>query len=157
MIRRPPRSTLFPYTTLFRSSSTTGSSPRTPTCARMPSTCSGGTSPRRADVARHVAARGIEIWTEQVGKGPDVLLICGAGDTVEAWQFQLDGLADRYRLTTFDNRGAGRTAMPDEPVTVEVMAGDAAAVLAAVAVSAAHVVGYSGGSIAGQGIGRASC
>src|SRR5690349_23070384 len=29
MIRRPPRSTLFPYTTLFRSSSTATSSPKT--------------------------------------------------------------------------------------------------------------------------------
>ena len=37
------------------------------------------------------------------------------GDTVESWQFQLDGLADRYRLTAFDNRGAGRTAMPERP------------------------------------------
>ena len=48
-----------------------------------------------------------EIWTEQVGEGPDVLLIGGLGDTVESWQFQLDGLADRYRLTAFDNRGGG--------------------------------------------------
>ena len=28
--------------------------------------------------------------------------------------------ADRYRVTAFDNRGAGRTAMPPAPVTVEV-------------------------------------
>src|SRR3712207_8269168 len=30
MIRRPPRSTLFPYTTLFQSGSSTRGSPRTP-------------------------------------------------------------------------------------------------------------------------------
>jgi pimeloyl-ACP methyl ester carboxylesterase len=60
-----------------------------------------------------VRAGDLDIWTEQVGQGPDVLLIGGLGDTVESWQFQLDGLADRYRLTAFDNRGAGRTAMPD--------------------------------------------
>ncbi len=101
-------------------------------------------------MGRHLAANGLGIWTEQVGEGPDVLLICGAGDTVEAWQFQLDGLADRYRLTTFDNRGAGRTAMTDEPATVEVMADDAAAVLDALGIPFAHVVGYSGGSIAVQ-------
>src|SRR2546429_5690314 len=35
MIRRPPRSTLFPYTTLFRSSSTTPSTP-SPTCPAAP-------------------------------------------------------------------------------------------------------------------------
>src|SRR3712207_8018744 len=33
MIRRPPRSTLFPYTTLFRSGSTEGLPPR-PACSR---------------------------------------------------------------------------------------------------------------------------
>jgi pimeloyl-ACP methyl ester carboxylesterase len=60
-----------------------------------------------------VRAGDLDIWTEQVGEGPDVLLIGGLGDTVESWQFQLDALADRYRLTAFDNRGAGRTAMPE--------------------------------------------
>jgi pimeloyl-ACP methyl ester carboxylesterase len=57
-------------------------------------------------MGEHVRAGDLDIWTEQVGQGPDVLLIGGLGDTVESWQFQLDGLADRYRLTTFDNRGA---------------------------------------------------
>jgi pimeloyl-ACP methyl ester carboxylesterase len=97
-----------------------------------------------------VRAGDLDIWFEQVGEGPDVLLIGGLGDTVESWQFQLDGLADRYRLTAFDNRGAGRTAMPDEPVTVEALAEDAAAVLRALGIPSAHVAGFSGGSIIAQ-------
>ena len=98
----------------------------------------------------HVRAGDLDIWTEQVGAGPDVLLIGGLGDTVESWQFQLDGLADRYRVIAFDNRGAGRTAMPHGPATVEAMADDAAAVLRALDVASAHVAGFSGGSIIGQ-------
>jgi pimeloyl-ACP methyl ester carboxylesterase len=98
----------------------------------------------------HVRAGTLDIWTEQVGNGPDVLLIGGAGDTVESWQFQLDGLADRYRMTTFDNRGAGRTAMPDGPVTVHMMADDAAAVLDALGIRFTHVAGFSGGSVVAQ-------
>jgi 3-oxoadipate enol-lactonase len=98
----------------------------------------------------HVNAGDLKIWTEQVGQGPDVLLIGGAGDTVESWQFQLDGLADRYRLTAFDNRGAGRTAMPPGPVSAEMMADDAAAVLQALEVPSAHVAGFSGASIVAQ-------
>ena len=98
----------------------------------------------------HVRAGDLEIWTDQVGQGPNVLLIGGAGDTVESWQFQLDALADRYRLIAFDNRGAGRTAMPEGPVSVEIMADDAAAVLRALDVPAAHVAGFSGGSIIAQ-------
>jgi pimeloyl-ACP methyl ester carboxylesterase len=101
-------------------------------------------------MGQHVRAGDLDIWTEQVGQGPDVVLIGGLGDTVESWQFQLDGLADRYRLTAFDNRGAGRTAMPDGPVSAELMADDAAQVLRALEVPSAHVAGFSMGSAIGQ-------
>jgi pimeloyl-ACP methyl ester carboxylesterase len=101
-------------------------------------------------MGEHVRAGELDIWVEQVGEGPDVLLIGGLGDTVESWQFQLDGLADRYRLTAFDNRGAGRTAMPEGPVSVEAMADDAAGVLRALDIPSAHVAGFSGGSIISQ-------
>ena len=101
-------------------------------------------------MGEHIHAGAIDVWTEQVGHGPDVLLIGGLGDTVESWQFQLDGLADRYRLTAFDNRGAGRTTMQDGAVSVEVMADDAAAVLQALGIHSAHIAGFSGGSIIAQ-------
>jgi pimeloyl-ACP methyl ester carboxylesterase len=97
-----------------------------------------------------VEANGLDIYADQVGQGPDVLLIGGLGDTVESWQFQLDGLADRYRLTAFDNRGAGRTAMPDGPLSVEVMADDAAGVMRALGIRSAHIAGFSGGSLIAQ-------
>src|SRR3712207_8167693 len=45
MIRRPPRSTLFPYTTLFRSRS--GSCPSSWTVPRRPCTRSGDAGERR--------------------------------------------------------------------------------------------------------------
>src|SRR5260370_24335740 len=44
MIRRPPRSTLFPYTTLFRSGSGTAAR----ACARAPSARTGGAPPSPA-------------------------------------------------------------------------------------------------------------
>jgi pimeloyl-ACP methyl ester carboxylesterase len=97
-----------------------------------------------------ITANDLEVYVEQVGQGPDVLLIGGLGDTVESWQFQFDGLADRYRLTAFDNRGAGRTAMPDGPVSVATMADDAAGVLRALDIRSAHIAGFSGGSLIAQ-------
>jgi pimeloyl-ACP methyl ester carboxylesterase len=102
------------------------------------------------DIPGFVRANDLDIYVEQVGTGPDVLLIGGLGDTVESWQFQIDGLADRYRLTAFDNRGAGRTPMPDGPTTMEAMADDAAGVLRALDIPSAHVAGFSGGSIIAQ-------
>jgi pimeloyl-ACP methyl ester carboxylesterase len=91
-----------------------------------------------------------ELWIEHRGEGPDVLLIAGLGDPVEAWQFQLDGLADRYHLIAFDNRGAGRSPLPAGELSVPTMADDAAAVLRALDVPAAHVAGFSGGGIIAQ-------
>src|SRR2546430_8264162 len=44
MIRRPPRSTLFPYTTLFRSALNGRSMPLTVACARRRSRISAATS-----------------------------------------------------------------------------------------------------------------
>jgi pimeloyl-ACP methyl ester carboxylesterase len=101
-------------------------------------------------MGEHVRAGDLDIWTEQVGRGPDVLLVGGLGDTIESWQFQLDGLADRYRLTAFDNRGAGRTEMPGGSVSVAMMADDAAGILRELDIPSAHVAGFSGGSIVSQ-------
>ena len=92
----------------------------------------------------------IELWTERRGQGPDVLLIAGLGDPAEAWQPQLDGLSDRYRLTAFDNRGAGRTTLPGGRLSATTMADDAAALLRALEVPSAHVAGFSMGSAIAQ-------
>src|SRR5689334_21231147 len=101
-------------------------------------------------MGEHIRAGTLDMWVECQGSGPDVLLIGGLGDPAEAWQFQLDGLADRYRLTAYDNRGMGRTPLPAEPFSVATMADDAAALLRALDVHAAHVAGFSGGSAIAQ-------
>jgi pimeloyl-ACP methyl ester carboxylesterase len=95
----------------------------------------------------------IELWTERRGQGPDVLLIAGLGDTAEAWQPQLDGLSERYLLTAFDNRGAGRTPLPEGRLSAATMADDAAALLRALEVPSAHVAGFSMGSAIAQELG----
>ena len=92
----------------------------------------------------------IELWTERRGQGPDVLLIAGLGDPAEAWQPQLDGLSDRFRLTAFDNRVAERTPLPEGHLSASTMADDAAALLRALGVSSAHIVGFSMGSAIAQ-------
>jgi pimeloyl-ACP methyl ester carboxylesterase len=65
-------------------------------------------------MGEQVRARNLDSWVERHGHGPEVLIIAGLGDPVEAWQFQLDGLSDRYRLTAYDARGVGRTRIPEE-------------------------------------------
>src|SRR2546425_7868976 len=53
MIRRPPRSTLFPYTTLFRSLSTVPQSPNPERFPPIPSTESASIRPTRRDRTVH--------------------------------------------------------------------------------------------------------
>ena len=97
-----------------------------------------------------ITAAHAELWVVSRGEGPEVLLIAGLGDPAETWTAQLQGLADRYRLIAFDNRGSGRSPLPDEPLSVASMAEDAAHVLDARGVGSAHVVGHSGGSVVAQ-------
>jgi len=97
-----------------------------------------------------VRAGDVLLWVEQRGAGPDVLLINGGGDPLEAWQAQLDGLSDRYRLTAFDNRDVGRSTRPESGYTVADLADDAAGVLRGCGIEAAHVAAYSGGGVVAQ-------
>ena len=97
-----------------------------------------------------VKAGAVDLWVERRGEGSDVLLICGLGDPAEAWQPQLEGLADRYRLTAFDNQGVGRTPLSGGPLSPATMADDAAALLQALEVPSAHVAGFSMGSAIAQ-------
>ena len=101
-------------------------------------------------MGERVIAGEVELWVERRGEGPDVLLIAGLGDPAEAWQPQLDGLADRYWVTAYDNRGAARTPLADAPLSASSMADDAAALLRALEVPSAHVAGFSMGSAIAQ-------
>jgi pimeloyl-ACP methyl ester carboxylesterase len=108
------------------------------------------TDTARGETRGHVRAGAVDLWVDRRGTGPDVLLIAGLSDTAEAWEAQLGGLADRYRLTAYDTRGAGRSPMLPDGATVADMADDAAELLRVLGVERAHVAGFSGGSMTAQ-------
>ncbi len=92
--------------------------------------------------------RGFDLHYVQAGEGDDVLLLCGLGDDVTAWDGQLGPFSERHRVTVVDNRGVGRSSLPDGEFTVRDMAADAAALCDAIGIGAAHVMGFSmGGAI----------
>jgi 3-oxoadipate enol-lactonase len=95
-------------------------------------------------------ANGIRMHYEQEGSGPDVVLIAGLGGHGGGWLPQRRALAESLRVTVFDNRGAGRTDSPDESYSIRLMADDTAALLDALGIAKAHVVGASMGGMIAQ-------
>ena len=97
----------------------------------------------------HAEARGARIYFEVAGAGEPLLLIPGFGAAIPVYWANLPALSRRFRTIAFDPRGAGRSDAPDGPYTMAQFADDAAAVLDAAGVDAAHVFGTSfGGMIA---------
>jgi pimeloyl-ACP methyl ester carboxylesterase len=91
---------------------------------------------------------GVDLHYLQAGEGDDVLLLCGLGDDVAAWDGQIGPFSERYRVTVVDNRGVGRSSLPDGEFTVGDLAADAIALCDAIGVGPAHVMGFSmGGAI----------
>ena len=98
------------------------------------------------------ATDGTRIHYEVTGKSgaTPVLMIQGLGASKNAWNLQRIAMATRFRIISFDNRGAGRSEEPTEPFTLEQMADDALAVLDAAGIETAHVVGASMGGVISQ-------
>ena len=98
------------------------------------------------------ATDGTRIHFEVTGKSgaTPVLMIQGLGASKNAWNLQRIAMATRFRIISFDNRGAGRSDKPTAPFTLEQMAEDAIAVLDAAGIETAHVVGASMGGVISQ-------
>jgi pimeloyl-ACP methyl ester carboxylesterase len=74
----------------------------------------------------------------------------GLSFTHEMWGRVLPTLQQHYRCIYFDNRGMGRSSVPPGPYSIRLMASDAAAVLSAAGVHAAHIIGASMGGMIAQ-------
>jgi len=96
-----------------------------------------------------VEAGDIRIFYEIHGEGEPLLLISGLGTDLSAWIFQVRDFSAEYRTIVFDNRDAGRTDISPGPYTVRTLARDVAALMDALGIERAHVLGLSmGGYIA---------
>jgi 3-oxoadipate enol-lactonase len=92
---------------------------------------------------------GARIHYEVHGSGAPVLLIMGLGSNAYGWYRTIPWLSERHAALAFDNRGTGRSDVPEGGYLIAQMAADAAAVLDATGHDGAHVVGASlGGMIA---------
>jgi 3-oxoadipate enol-lactonase len=94
------------------------------------------------------AANGRHIHYDDVGSGPSLLLITGLGAPRKGMMASLPlALSQRYRIIAMDNRDAGESEPEPEYYTMADLAGDAAALLDALGVDRAHVLGVSLGGM----------
>lgn len=96
-----------------------------------------------------IRAGDIDMYYELHGSGEPLVLIGGLAQDISQWGWLTAWCAQTHRVLTFDNRGAGRTDKPDVPYTIPMLANDTDALMQAVGVSRATVLGISmGGKIA---------
>jgi pimeloyl-ACP methyl ester carboxylesterase len=93
---------------------------------------------------------GVTLNYEISGEGDPLLLIMGTSGSLLLWAEIVPKLAERYQVITFDNRGLGGSERGEGPITVASMAEDASALLEAIDVPRAHVMGWSLGSAIAQ-------
>ena len=96
------------------------------------------------------SANGMNIYYEVYGEGFPLLLIGGLGSQIGSWATQVPIYSKHFRVVVFDNRGAGRSQKPEPGYGTEDMADDAAALMDALDIEAAHIVGKSMGGMIGQ-------
>ena len=95
--------------------------------------------------------RGCQLAYRISGDGPPALFIQGVNTHGDGWLPQVQDLKHRFTCLTFDNRGMGNSERGADKISVDRMADDARAIMAAVGWESAHLVGHSlGGGIALQ-------
>jgi len=80
------------------------------------------------------------------GEGDPLLLIMGTSGSIPLWGELIPRLAQQYRVIAFDNRGLGGSERGEGAISVASLAEDASALLAALDIPRAHVMGWSLGS-----------
>jgi len=60
----------------------------------------------------------LDLYYEEHGSGPPLLLLMGLAADSTAWMFQVPAFERHYRTIAMDNRGVGRSAKPPGPYTI---------------------------------------
>jgi pimeloyl-ACP methyl ester carboxylesterase len=93
----------------------------------------------------------IDIGYKMFGKGDPIVLISGYSAPLEFWDSTLlEKLASNHTVITFDNRGIGNTTSGNKNFTIPQLADDTSALLDALNIKKADVMGWSMGGFIAQ-------
>ena len=96
--------------------------------------------------------QGINLYYEVNGSGYPLVLIRGLASNADHWYCQVPAFSSHFSVMTFDNRGIGRSDVPDSPFTISTMADDTVGLMDVLGISRAHVLGISMGGMIVQEI-----
>src|ERR1700722_7389966 len=96
---------------------------------------------------RSIQHEGARIWYSTYGSGPPVILLHGGLGHSGNWGYQVPTLVESgYRVVLVDSRGHGRSSRDAQPFSYELMASDVLAVMDALGLEKAALVGWSDGA-----------
>ena len=104
----------------------------------------------------YTARDGVELIYQRIGKGEPLLMIHGLGSSGMDWEFQYEGLGDKYELILPDLRGFGRSKqayfdMRPRSASMSQFADDMTDLMLHLDIKQCPVLGYSmGGAVALQ-------
>lgn len=92
-------------------------------------------------------SNGVQIHYASLGQGPLIVMIHGFPDFWYSWRYQMDELADRYRVVAIDQRGYNKSGKPkgQENYDVSLLTADVEAVITHLGEEKAIIVGHDWG------------
>src|SRR3982751_5927026 len=97
-----------------------------------------------------IQAGEIELYYEEQGEGEPLVLVPGFSNGLWIWLNQVPAFSQKLRTIVFDPRGIARSPNTDQPISIRMIADDVAALLRALKVERAHVLGASFGGFVAQ-------
>lgn len=92
----------------------------------------------------------IQIYYEEYGEGPPLIMILGLGQDTATWEFQITEFSKQFRLIVLDNRDSGKSSRCSETYTTETMARDTLGLMDYLGIERSHLLGTSMGGMIAQ-------
>lgn len=100
-------------------------------------------------IGKYYDIRGYKMYAEVYGEGAPLLIIHGNGGDISNFKYNIPYFSKKYKTIIADSRSQGKSADAGDSLSYEMMADDYAALLSAMHIDSAYVIGWSDGGING--------
>jgi len=101
------------------------------------------------EAGKYYDIRGFKMYAEVYGEGQPLLIIHGNGGSINNFIYQIPYFSKKYKVIIADSRAQGKSVDKGDSLTYEMLADDNAALLEAMNIDSAYVIGWSDGGING--------